>query len=204
MCSDADIKFLLSCLINSTARKIDFQAVAHDSGYTHRRSASDRLARLKKRYNVHPQAVQGTCDAPVAKRQPCNPPTPAKRNVPPSLWYSGTVDCSTDHGPMATSTMGTTWPREEETMVFDKDGIFDYLLDFPVVAERTPVPAVACPSAISLRPNLLSPPAVVGPCPVSSPPAPPPALLLQNDSALVSSLEQLPLGVGMRQLWTSE
>ncbi|RPA89735.1 hypothetical protein L873DRAFT_1822320 [Choiromyces venosus 120613-1] len=85
-------------------------------------------------------------------------------------------------------------------MVFDEDSIFDFLLDFPVVAERTPVPAVVCPSAISSLPNLLSPPAVVGPCPVSSPPA----QLLQNDCGLVSSPEQLPLGIGMRELWTSE
>ncbi|RPA94360.1 hypothetical protein L873DRAFT_1793031 [Choiromyces venosus 120613-1] len=49
MASSGDYKFLLSCLMKS-AGKIDFEAVARETGYTNPHSASNRLASIKKNH----------------------------------------------------------------------------------------------------------------------------------------------------------
>ncbi|CUS09974.1 unnamed protein product [Tuber aestivum] len=77
MASSDDYKFLLSCLMNH-AGKIDFEAVARETGYTNPRSASNRLASIKKNHAaaMAAAAASGTSSltASGSKEQPLAAP----------------------------------------------------------------------------------------------------------------------------------
>ncbi|CUS08959.1 unnamed protein product [Tuber aestivum] len=149
MPSDADVKLLLSCLLNSNQTEIDFVSVARESSYTNPRSASNRLAVLKKRHNTFARLAKRTPPGPTVKQPPVAPRIPPTASVfsPSGDVRTAKTEWQGDHVPAPG--LEAAWPAEWELMVNHGDDAFPVWENYSFLLDQPPLPPGAVEPEIS-------------------------------------------------------